>query len=157
MEQRERIRHAVDRFKDYSPVVDIKYHDESGRQLNEKEAFRQLSHKFHGIKGGKASREKNIRKAEEEMKVLQSKSGDTPLGVAEALARRTRESGSAHVVLSVGKKGAPVVEMQNLSAIPLVKEAPVRSAPVPAREVIDATGIAGEGERQKVVFGFAKR
>lgn len=68
-EQRDRIQKAIDKFKDYTPVVDLKYHDESGRELNQKEAFRQLSHKFHGMKSGKGKREKQMRKQEEELKV----------------------------------------------------------------------------------------
>lgn len=45
---RDRINAVVERFKGYTPSVDIKYHDEDGRELNQKEAFRQMSHKFHG-------------------------------------------------------------------------------------------------------------
>lgn len=40
--QRERdlANRELDRFKDYKPTVDIKYHDEYGRQMNQKEAWK---------------------------------------------------------------------------------------------------------------------
>jgi U4/U6.U5 tri-snRNP-associated protein 1 len=79
-------------FKDYKPDVDIKYHDEFGRNLTPKEAWkcvafppkvrwaytradargswlcRALSHKFHGKSSGAAKTEKRLKKIEEERK-----------------------------------------------------------------------------------------
>lgn len=49
--RRERYNGALSEFKEkrnYKPDIKLEYNDDSGRQLNSKEAFRQLSHKFHG-------------------------------------------------------------------------------------------------------------
>lgn len=56
-------------FKDkdgYHPEIRLEYVDESGRMLNPKEAFRQLSHRFHGKGSGKRKTEKRQKKVEEE-------------------------------------------------------------------------------------------
>lgn len=37
---------AVERFKNYKPDIQIVYHDEFGRNLTPKEAWKALSHKF---------------------------------------------------------------------------------------------------------------
>lgn len=50
----------------YKPDVKLEYADETGRQLNQKEAFRQLSHRFHGKGSGKKKTEKRGKKLEEE-------------------------------------------------------------------------------------------
>ena len=34
--------------KEYKPNVELKYVDEFGRHMTQKEAFKQLSHQFHG-------------------------------------------------------------------------------------------------------------
>jgi U4/U6.U5 tri-snRNP-associated protein 1 len=54
--------------KEYRPNVDIKYIDEFGRRMNEKEAFKHLSHQFHGKGSGKQKHEKRLKKIEEEKK-----------------------------------------------------------------------------------------
>ena len=50
----------------YKPNVKLEYIDDSGRLLNEKEAFRYLSHKFHGKGPGKNKIEKRLKKSEQE-------------------------------------------------------------------------------------------
>lgn len=60
---------AASEFKDkdnYKPNVKLEYIDDSGRLLNEKEAFRYLSHKFHGKGPGKNKIEKRLKKNEQE-------------------------------------------------------------------------------------------
>lgn len=47
-------------------------------QLTPKEAFRLLSHKFHGKGPGKMKQEKRMRQYQEELKVKQMKNADTP-------------------------------------------------------------------------------
>jgi U4/U6.U5 tri-snRNP-associated protein 1 len=54
--------------KEYKPNVEIKYIDEFGRRMNEKEAFKHLSHQFHGKGSGKQKHEKRLKKIEEEKK-----------------------------------------------------------------------------------------
>lgn len=52
--------------KEYKPDVNIKYVDDDGRVLNQKEAFKHLSHQFHGKGSGKQKTEKHIKKVEDE-------------------------------------------------------------------------------------------
>ena len=44
----------------------LEYVDDGGRLMNEKEAFRHLSHKFHGKGSGKIKTEKRMKKIMEE-------------------------------------------------------------------------------------------
>ncbi len=53
----------IDLFnKEYRPNVDIKYVDEYGRRLGPKEAFKDISHQFHGKWSGKHKQEKRLKK-----------------------------------------------------------------------------------------------
>lgn len=69
--KRERIAFTVDLYKNYSPEINLDRFDEFGRKLNQKEAFRQLSHKFHGKASGKIKTEKRLRKIHEELSTAQ--------------------------------------------------------------------------------------
>lgn len=42
-----------DKLDNYNPQVKLSYRDESGQELNTKQAFKFLSHKFHGVGPGK--------------------------------------------------------------------------------------------------------
>lgn len=56
-------------FRDkYKPNVELKYTDEHGRSLNQKEAFKHLSHQFHGKTSGKGKTDKRLKKIEAEKK-----------------------------------------------------------------------------------------
>lgn len=50
----------------YKPNVKLTYTDDHGRQLNEKEAFKHLSHQFHGKGSGKGKTEKLLKQIEDE-------------------------------------------------------------------------------------------
>ncbi|OCT48224.1 putative DNA binding protein SART-1 [Cladophialophora carrionii] len=54
--------------KEYKPDVQIKYVDDDGRLMNQKEAFKHLSHQFHGKGSGKLKTEKHMKKIAEEKK-----------------------------------------------------------------------------------------
>lgn len=54
--------------REYKPDIEIKYTDEFGRQLNQKEAFKHLSHQFHGKGSGKQKTEKRLKKIQEEQR-----------------------------------------------------------------------------------------
>jgi U4/U6.U5 tri-snRNP-associated protein 1 len=60
-------REVIDAFQDYKPDV---YHDEFGRTLTQKEAWKALSHKFHGKGSGKMKTEKRLKKIADEKKKL---------------------------------------------------------------------------------------
>ncbi|KAK7417183.1 hypothetical protein QQX98_004786 [Neonectria punicea] len=50
----------------YKPNVELKYTDEHGRALDQKEAFKHLSHQFHGKGSGKGKTEKLLKKIGDE-------------------------------------------------------------------------------------------
>lgn len=102
----EEARLAQDRFRDYKPDVEIKYHDEFGRDLDQKEAWKHLSHVFHGKKPGTKKMEKRLKKIEDEKKRERMAAGDTPTGMMGAFMNRSERTGKAHMVLSVGARGS---------------------------------------------------
>ncbi|KAK8247338.1 SART-1 protein [Phyllosticta capitalensis] len=84
--------------KEYKPNVDLKYVDEHGRHMNQKEAFKHLSHQFHGKGSGKQKTEKRLKKIEEEKKREAMSSLDssqhTSMNTAmDATARKNRAAG----------------------------------------------------------------
>lgn len=98
-------RESMDLFADYKPDVEIRYHDEHGRVLTTKEAWKALSHKFHGKGSGRMKTEKMLKKIAEEKKREAMGSGDTPLSMQAAFQIRQERAGQAHMVLSVGNRG----------------------------------------------------
>lgn len=68
------------------------------------QAFKQLSHYFHGKRSGKNKTEKKLKKLEEELLLQKASSTDTPLGTLQAMQERQKATGSAFVVLSQGNK-----------------------------------------------------
>ncbi|KAL7749657.1 hypothetical protein RI367_004885 [Sorochytrium milnesiophthora] len=101
---RQNLRELQDRFKDYKPNINISYLDSTGRELGPKEAFKELSHNFHGRFAGKNKKEKVARRAEQERRQQYMSSTDTPLNLASALVEKQKELGTAHIVLSVGNR-----------------------------------------------------
>ncbi|EMC95093.1 hypothetical protein BAUCODRAFT_131959 [Baudoinia panamericana UAMH 10762] len=55
---------------EYRPDVKLRYHDEYGREMGVKEAFKHLSHMFHGKGSGKQKTEKRLKKIEDEKKEI---------------------------------------------------------------------------------------
>ncbi|MBN3282951.1 SNUT1 protein, partial [Polyodon spathula] len=83
--RREEYRGFTQDFKDkdsYKPDVKIEYVDETGRKLTPKEAFRQLSHRFHGKGSGKIKTERRMKKLEEEAVSVFDSGGDGECGNA---------------------------------------------------------------------------
>jgi len=75
----------------------LDYYDEYGRKMTQKEAFRQLSWKFHGKVPSKKSREKRMLEAE---KQLAEQSKDKAMDYMHALQTAQQSTKSAHVVLT---------------------------------------------------------
>lgn len=68
--RRDRYCGSMGEFKEkdgYKPNVKLEYIDDNGHLLNAKEAFRYLSHKFHGKGPGKNKVEKRLKKAEQDL------------------------------------------------------------------------------------------
>ncbi|OCF38162.1 U4/U6.U5 tri-snRNP-associated protein 1 [Kwoniella heveanensis BCC8398] len=104
MREQQEARDALEAYKTYKPDINIVYHDEFGRVMTPKEAWKSLSHKFHGKTSGRMKTEKRLKKIAEERKQLTMNATDTPLGMTDAFARRQQKTGEAHMVLSVGNK-----------------------------------------------------
>ncbi|TLS24234.1 hypothetical protein PpBr36_08042, partial [Pyricularia pennisetigena] len=54
--------------RDYTPNFEIKYTDDHGRNLDTKEAFKHMSHQFHGKGSGKGKTDKLLKKIEADKK-----------------------------------------------------------------------------------------
>merc|ERR1711879_288582 len=92
--------------KGYKPSVNLEYIDDTGRSMNQKEAFRFLSHKFHGKGSGKLKTEKRHRKVQEEKLMDKMSSTDTPLSTLSKLQSMTKEMATPYVLLSGNKLDA---------------------------------------------------
>lgn len=90
--------------KGYKPEVLLEYVDDKGRAMSSKEAFRYLSHKFHGKGSGKLKTEKRHRKIMEDDLMQRMSSTDTPLGTLHRLQSKTKELATPYVVLSGNKQ-----------------------------------------------------
>lgn len=55
-----------EQFKNYKPNIELKYTDEFGRKMNHKEAFKYMSHKFHGKGSGSGKTAKKLAQIEKE-------------------------------------------------------------------------------------------
>ena len=56
--------------RNYKPNVELRYTDEFGRSMNQKEAFKHMSHMFHGKGSGKQKTEKRLKKIDDEKKEM---------------------------------------------------------------------------------------
>ncbi|XP_031562153.1 U4/U6.U5 tri-snRNP-associated protein 1-like [Actinia tenebrosa] len=98
---RDRDRYRVEK-DGYKPNIKLDYVDEHGRQMTPKEAFRYLSHRFHGKMPAKLKTEKRSKKIQEEVSMQKMSSVDTPLNTAALLKEKQKESQSPYLILSGG-------------------------------------------------------
>ena len=89
--------------KNYKPDVKLDYMDDKGHSMNAKEAFRYLSHKFHGKGSGKKKTEKRQKKIQESEAMNKMSSGDTPLNTVALLREKQKKLQQPYVVLSTPK------------------------------------------------------
>ena len=87
----------------YKPEIKLEYVDDQGREMSKKEAFRTLSHRFHGKGSGKKKLEKRMKKSEEDALMRSMSSTDTPLNTAQLLQDKQKANKVPYVVLSGGK------------------------------------------------------
>ncbi|CAM8981456.1 unnamed protein product [Rhodiola kirilowii] len=80
--------------------IHIERVDEFGRIMTPKEAFRQLSHAFHGKEPGKMKKEKRIKQAQEELKMKKMKNSDTPSLSVERMREAQARMQTPYLVLS---------------------------------------------------------
>ena len=92
-------RHMAETFnREYKPDIQLKYVDEFGRLMNQKEAFKHLSHQFHGKGSGKMKTEKRLKKIEEAdkreaMSTLDSSQHTGMNNALGATAKKNRQAG----------------------------------------------------------------
>lgn len=87
---------------EYKPNVELKYIDDFGRNMNQKEAFKHLSHQFHGKGSGKQKMEKQLKKIEDEKRQLAQSSldGSQMGGMSGATAQQLKKQKQAGVRLA---------------------------------------------------------
>uniref|UniRef100_A0A7S0JG55 SART-1 family protein n=1 Tax=Calcidiscus leptoporus TaxID=127549 RepID=A0A7S0JG55_9EUKA len=88
--------HNYEEHADKSDVT-LQYYDEYGRKMTQKQAFRQLSWKFHGKMPSKRRREKRMHEVEKQMTELTK---DRAMEYMGALQQAQQSTKSAHVVIS---------------------------------------------------------
>jgi U4/U6.U5 tri-snRNP-associated protein 1 len=101
----------------------LEYLDEFGRKLTPKEAFRQLSHRFHGKKPGKNKTEKRLRQFLEEKKRKEASSTEGATHAVRVMNKELSKAESPYIVLgrtSTGSMGGAVdgfsaTDVQDLS------------------------------------------
>ncbi|OIW25850.1 hypothetical protein CONLIGDRAFT_635617 [Coniochaeta ligniaria NRRL 30616] len=86
----------------YKPNIEIKHIDEHGRVLDQKEAFKHLSHQFHGKGSGKGKTDKMLKKIENEKRREAQSMLDTSqnVGMSSAHAQQLKKRREAGVRLA---------------------------------------------------------
>ena len=84
--------------REYKPDVNLKYIDDDGRSMNQKEAFKHLSHQFHGKGSGKMKTEKHLKKVADEKKreatsILDSSKATGMSNAQGAMGKKNKEAG----------------------------------------------------------------
>ncbi|KAB1214290.1 U4/U6.U5 tri-snRNP-associated protein 1 [Morella rubra] len=85
---------------DFKKEIRIDRTDEFGRIMTPKEAFRMISHKFHGKGPGKMKQEKRMKQYHEELKLKQMKNSDTPSLSVERMREAQMQLKTPYLVLS---------------------------------------------------------
>ncbi|KAM3683684.1 hypothetical protein ACB094_12G165500 [Castanea mollissima] len=85
---------------DYRKEIRIERTDEFGRIMTLKEAFRLISHKFHGKGPGKMKQEKRMKQYLEELKLKNMKNSDTPSDSVERMREAQMQLKTPYLVLS---------------------------------------------------------
>lgn len=80
--------------------VKLEYRDEFGRKLTQKEAFRQLSYRFHGFGPQQKKQEKRLKALAASNKAASSK-GSIDAGTMKSLIKAQEATGKAHVTIQV--------------------------------------------------------
>ncbi|KAJ2456818.1 hypothetical protein GGI02_006209, partial [Coemansia sp. RSA 2322] len=98
--ERKWAREYEDRMRDYKPQVALEYVDDTGRQLTTKEAYKQLSHAFHGNYSGKNKIDKVMAKRDRERKQIEMATASSTHQHGAVMENAHKKLGSAGIVLS---------------------------------------------------------
>ncbi|OAA55928.1 DNA-binding protein [Niveomyces insectorum RCEF 264] len=87
--------------KEYTPNFKLEYVDDYGRELNQKEAFRELSHGFHGKTSGRGKTDKMLKRIEAEKRHMAEGILDASqsVGMSSATAQQLKKRKEAGVRL----------------------------------------------------------
>nr|XP_023906058.1 SART-1 family protein DOT2-like isoform X1 [Quercus suber] len=85
---------------DFKKEIRIERTDEFGRIMTPKEAFRMISHKFHGKGPGKMKLEKRMKQYHEELKLKRMENSDTPSKAVEKMKEAQMQLKTPYLVLS---------------------------------------------------------
>ncbi|XP_039818928.1 SART-1 family protein DOT2-like isoform X2 [Panicum virgatum] len=97
--------------------IRIERTDEFGRVMTPKEAFRDLSHKFHGKGPGKMKQEKRQKKYQDDMKTKRMKSSDTPLMAAEKMREAQARNQTPYLILSGNAKTSQASDTSGFATV----------------------------------------
>ena len=87
--------------------IKLEYFDQFGNKLNSKEAYKELSRKFHGKGPGKGRLEKMKRRREETIK-MESAGSSNQSAIVANLRRQQEETGEAYMILSSTRQQSEV-------------------------------------------------
>ncbi|KQK02064.1 SART-1 family protein DOT2 [Brachypodium distachyon] len=104
-------------IEDGPKEIRIERMDEFGRVMTPKEAFRDLSHKFHGKGPGKMKLEKRQKKYQDDLKTKQMKSSDTPLMSAEKMREAQARGQTPYLVLSGNAKSGSTGDASGFASV----------------------------------------
>eukprot|EP00613_Pedinella_sp_CCMP2098_P036607 CAMPEP_0171801942 /NCGR_PEP_ID=MMETSP0991-20121206/72526_1 /TAXON_ID=483369 /ORGANISM="non described non described, Strain CCMP2098" /LENGTH=584 /DNA_ID=CAMNT_0012413641 /DNA_START=48 /DNA_END=1802 /DNA_ORIENTATION=- len=96
-----RFHHEEGEFAGIGDRVKIEHRDADGRLLTRKEAYRQMSYKFHGH-GPKQSKQEKRKKELDELEASSCRIDQTKIGTAAALQKALSASGAAYMPISGG-------------------------------------------------------
>ncbi|GJN89245.1 hypothetical protein Rhopal_002224-T1 [Rhodotorula paludigena] len=154
---------TLEAYANYKPVVNLTYHDEFGRDMTPKEAWKQLNYDFHGHGSGAMKKEKRLKKIENERKQAAMAAGDTPLSTASAFAARAAATGSATMILGVGNNNSAPIQDDTLGGVSKLeknvkgKGKPVVPTPPTTRNNRNATPSGSGAGVQSVISDIPMR
>jgi len=128
----------------------LQYYDEYGRKMTQKQAFRQLSWKFHGKMPSRKRREKRMLEVEKQM-AEQTK--DRAMDYMDALQHAQQSTKTAHVVLS-GVNAIKSTEVGQ-SASKQIKQQDKQRAVAKNKKSKASTGASGFDTNLPVGSGFS--
>ncbi|TKR89556.1 hypothetical protein L596_013639 [Steinernema carpocapsae] len=88
----------------YNPEVKISYTDSHGREMDQKQAFRELSWKFHGKGPGLKQKEKRMAKSAKKELMKKMNSSDTPLGTLSKQLQKQEQEQTPFIFLTGGQQ-----------------------------------------------------
>jgi U4/U6.U5 tri-snRNP-associated protein 1 len=118
---------TVETEQEENDDIDLERVDKFGRRMTQKQAFRELSHHFHGIFPGKNKKEKELKRFQEEMKRKQMADTDTPLKAMEHHEKVTQALQQPYVLvdsanLAAVAKASKQIQKENAQAQPKRKK-----------------------------------